>query len=138
MRLVVLDTNVLVSAGINPHGPPGKIVMDWVLEGLVQPVLCPSVAAEYRQVFGRSKFQAHGFPPYWLEYFIENSLMLNEPGPWPLKGPDPDDLRFLALAQSAGAWLVTGNLVHYPAGIRQGVTVVHPVQYLSSNIGEQS
>ncbi len=26
MRVVVLDTNVLISAGINPVGPPGKIV----------------------------------------------------------------------------------------------------------------
>jgi predicted nucleic acid-binding protein len=132
MRLVVLDTNVIVSAAINPVGPPGRIVMDWVLEGLVQPVLCPSIAGEYRQVLGRAKFQAYGFPPYWLEFLIADSLMLEEPEPWPVKGPDPDDLRFLALAQHAGSWLVSGNLAHFPVDLRQNVTVVHPAQYLSS------
>jgi predicted nucleic acid-binding protein len=132
MRLVVLDTNVVVSAGINPAGPPGRIIMDWVLEGLVRTVVCPSVSREYRQVLGRPKFQAHGFPPFWLEFLIANSLALDEPEPWPLQGPDPDDLRFLALAHRAGSWLVSGNLAHFPADIRQGVNIVHPAQYLSS------
>jgi predicted nucleic acid-binding protein len=81
MRLVVLDTNFLISAGINPVGPPGRIVMDWVLEGMVQAVVCPSISSEYRQVFGRAKFQAYGFPPYWLEFLIADSLMLEGPEP---------------------------------------------------------
>jgi len=131
MRLVVLDTNVVVSAGINSAGPPGKIVMDWILEGLVRPVLCPSIAKEYRQVLSRPKFRTHEFPPYWLEFLIASSLMLDDPFPWPMHGPDPDDLRFLALAQRAGCWLVSGNLAHFPAEIRQNVTVVVPAKYLS-------
>jgi predicted nucleic acid-binding protein len=36
VRLVVLDTNIVVSAGIKPEGAPAKLVMDWVLEGQVQ------------------------------------------------------------------------------------------------------
>jgi hypothetical protein len=28
--------------------------------------------------------------------------------------------------------LVSGNLAHFPADIRQGVNIVHPAQYLSS------
>ena len=109
--------------------------MDWVLEGLVQAVVCPSISSEYRQVFGREKFHAYGFPPYWLEFVIADSLMLDEPEPWPLEGPDPDDLRFLALAWRAGSWLVSGNLAHFPAELRRNVTVVHPAQYLASLSG---
>lgn len=135
MRLVVLDTNVLVWAGISPNGPPARIVMDWVLEGTVQTVVCPSVAREHLQVLGRPKFQAHGFPPYWLEYLIANSLAMDEPGLWPVQGPDPDDVRFLALAKNAGCWLVSGNLPHFPSEIQLGVKVVSPGDYLSVLMG---
>ncbi len=106
--------------------------MDWVLEGLVQPVICPSISNEYRRVLSRPKFQAYAFPPFWLEFLIQTSLMLEEPLAWPLPGPDPDDLKFLALAQKAGCWLVSGNLAHFPTEIRQNVTVVHPAQYLTN------
>ena len=50
MRLAVLDTNVIVSAGIKPEGAPAKLIMDWVLEGQVQVVTSPLIAQEYREV----------------------------------------------------------------------------------------
>jgi hypothetical protein len=37
---------------------------------------------------------------------------------------------FLALAHVAGAWLVTGNLKHFPAGVRGAVTVISATEYL--------
>ncbi len=71
MRLVVLDTNVIVSAAISPIGPSAKIVAGPVLSGKIHTVTCPSVAAEYREVVRRAKFHRYGFPPLWLEYLIE-------------------------------------------------------------------
>jgi uncharacterized protein len=50
MRLVVLDTNIIVSAGIKPGSAPAKLVMDWVLEGQIQVVTSPWVVSEYREV----------------------------------------------------------------------------------------
>jgi uncharacterized protein len=41
MRLAVLDTNVVVSAGIKREGASARLVMDWVLEGQVQVVTSP-------------------------------------------------------------------------------------------------
>ncbi len=130
MRLVVLDTNVIVSAGIKPDGSPAKIIMDWVLEGLVQVVTSPILVAEYREVVRRPKFQQYGFPPLWLEFLIEESLWLDKPAPWPLECPDPNDAPFLALAHASGAWLVTGNMKHFPEDARGGVRVLSPVEYL--------
>lgn len=106
--------------------------MDWVLEGQVQIVACPSIAAEYREVVHREKFRRYGFPPVWLEFMIEESLQLPDPGRWPHPLPDPKDAAFLALAKSSGAWLVTGNLKHFPRDARNGVTVLSPADYLSS------
>jgi len=36
---------------------------------------------------------------------------------------------FLALAHVAGAWLVTGNLKHFPVSVRNGVTAISPAEY---------
>jgi putative PIN family toxin of toxin-antitoxin system len=131
MRLVVLDTNVLVSAAISPNGPPAKIIAELVLRGMVHPVTSPSVAAEYREVLRRAKFHRYGFLPLWLEYLIEESMRLPEPASWPHLCPDPKDTAFLALAHAAGAWLVTGNLKHFPDAIRNGVRVFSPADYLA-------
>ena len=131
MRLIVIDTNVVVSAGIEPRGASARIVMDWVLGGKVRFTTCPQIAGEYREVARRPKFDRYGFPPEWLEILIEESLRLPDPPPWPHALPDPKDAPFLALAHGAGAWLVTGNLKHFPASSRHGVTVLPPTEYLA-------
>ncbi len=131
MRLVVLDTNVIVSAGIKQGSAPAILVMDWVLEGQLQVVTSPSIISEYREVVRRSKFKRYGFPPQWLEFLIDESLRLPDPAPWTERGPDPNDLPFLALARFAGAWLVTGNLKHFPETFRHDVTVLSPAEYLA-------
>jgi putative PIN family toxin of toxin-antitoxin system len=131
MRLALLDTNVIVSAGIKRDGAPGRIITHWVLDGLVQVVTCPSVVAEYLEVARRSKFLAYRFPPPWLERMIRDSLHLPEPELWPYTLPDPKDAMFLALAHASGAWLVTGNLKHFPKKARRGVKVISPAEYLN-------
>ena len=131
MRLVVLDTNVIVPAGIRSDGAPATLVMDWVLEEQVQLVTCPWIVAEYREVARRKKFAAYGFPPQWLEFLIDESLCLPDPEAWPHPIPDPKDATFLGLARTAGAWLVTGNLKHFPEKVRTGVIVLSPSDYLA-------
>jgi putative PIN family toxin of toxin-antitoxin system len=131
MRLAVLDTNVIVSAGIQPDGPPARLIAEWVLDRRVHLVSSPTVVSEYREVVRRDKFRRYGFPPLWLDLAIEHSLWLPEPRPWPLPCPDPKDAPFLALAHASGAWLVTGNMKHFPEDARGGVRVLSPADYLA-------
>ncbi|MBM4360637.1 MAG: PIN domain-containing protein [Deltaproteobacteria bacterium] len=131
MRLVVLDTNVIVSAGNDPRGAPAAIVMEGVLEGRVQVVSSPYVAREYVEVTRRARSLRYRFPPAWLEFLLAESLALDDPPPWPRACPDPDDAPFLALAAVSGAWLVTGNLKHFPRAARGKVSVVSPADYLA-------
>jgi len=131
VRLIVLDTNVVVSAGIRRDGPPGVLIDDWILNGQVQIVTCPRIIVEYRVVVWRAKFRRHGFPPVWLEVMIKNSFQLPDPPDWPHALPDPRDAPFVALAKTAGAWLVTGNMKHFPRAARNGVTVLAPAEYLA-------
>ena len=98
MRLVVLDTNVIVSAGLKLDSVPYRLVMGWVFAGQVQAVTSAAVIREYREVLWRPKFTRHGFPPDWIEGLIETSLQLPDPAAWPLELPDAADSVFLALA----------------------------------------
>jgi putative PIN family toxin of toxin-antitoxin system len=131
MRLTVLDTNVIVSAGITPGRMPAKLIFNWVLMGQVQVVIGPAVVEEYREVVRRPKFHRYGLPPLWLEYLIEESLWFRDPELWVQPLPDPQDAPFLALAHAAGAWLVTGNPKHFPEAARNRVTVISPADYLA-------
>jgi putative PIN family toxin of toxin-antitoxin system len=135
MRLAVLDTNVVIAAAIKSNGAPARLMMDWVLEGQVQVVTSPWIVGEYREVMRRPKFSRYGFPPLWLEFVIDESLRLPDQPDWPFPGPDPKDLPFLALAHAAGAWLVTGNLRHFPQHVRNAVVVVSPMDYLDHLMG---
>jgi putative PIN family toxin of toxin-antitoxin system len=136
MRVVVLDTNVIVSASISPVGTPAKIIQNWILGGTVHLVTSPKVVAEYREVIQRAKFLRYNFPPLWLESLIGESRLLPDSDAWPFACPDPKDAPFLALAHAAGAWLVTGNLKHFPEDARHGVTVLSPADYLA-HLGEK-
>ncbi len=130
-RTVVLDTNILVSGALHLDSGPGQLVRRVLLRELAC-FTCPGVVEEYWDVLTRPKFARLGFPPPWFEPLLEEARHLDEdPPPWPLAGPDPDDLVFLALARAVGAVLVTGNLADFPPSIRRGVKVMGPGPYLA-------
>ncbi len=129
MRLIVIDTNVIVSAGIKPQGYPARIVRSVIQEAAIQIVVSPPIVAEYRRVSQHPNFAQYQFPPVWLEFLIEGALRFPDGASWPHTLPDPDDAVFLSLAKATGAWLVTGNLRHYPVQAREGVIVCAPAEY---------
>lgn len=129
-RLVVLDTNILVSAGLT-QGPPAQLV-DRVLRRELAMILCPVVLREYLDVMHRPKFAKAGFPPGWLDRLLGMTARLPmDPPAWPMPIPDPKDGVFLALAQFSGAALVTGNLKHFPPEVRAGIHVYAPQDFLA-------
>jgi len=131
MRLIVLDTNVIVSAALKPESIPAYIVMKLVLEGPVSTVTCPPVTSEYLDVIERPKFTGYGFPPEWLDRLIRKSIQLPKPRSWHNLLPDPKDKPFVVLAHAAGAWLVTENKKHFPESACNDVTVISPAEYLN-------
>ena len=130
VRGVVLDTNIIVSAGIQLAGPSASI-LELVLDGELLLFSCPTVIEEYLEVLNRPRFKKHLFPPVWLPSLLVCGTMRSEdPAAWPHPGPDADDLVFLALAKQEGAVLITGNVKDYPLGIRAGVVVKTPREFL--------
>ena len=128
-RAVVLDTNLLVSAALKPDSDLARIV-ERVLLRQAPIHVCPAIVAEYHAVLNRPKFRPKALPPAWLPRLLQVAFHEPEPAPWPIKGPDPDDLVFLALAKATGAALVTGNLAHFPEAVRDVVVVLTPADYL--------
>jgi putative PIN family toxin of toxin-antitoxin system len=112
-RLVVLDTNILVSALLTPSGNPDR-VLTLVLGGDIHIVLCDEVEAEYRDVLARPHF---GFNPKKTSLILDQ---LSDMGTWTVVSKstiafaDEDDRVFYDLAKGTGAILVTGNIRHYP------------------------
>lgn len=127
--IVVLDTNVLVSALLSPFQAPARVV-DLVLSGEVDVVVDDRILAEYREVLARPKF---GFEERavsdLLDYFEQAGIAV-QAMPLAVSLPDPDDRMFVEVAASAVATLVTGNLRHYPSDACHGVVVLSPGVFL--------
>ena len=128
---VVIDTNVLVSGIINPHGAPGR-VLDGVLARAVLVLHDDRILDEYRQVLRRPLF---GFAQSNIDSlldFIEISGEHVSTRDIGVVLPDPTDLPFLevAILGSADA-LVTGNLKHFkPKMGRYKMSVYPPHEFV--------
>jgi putative PIN family toxin of toxin-antitoxin system len=132
--LVVLDTNVLVSALLSPFGPPAR-VLDLILGGEARLAYDDRVMTEYRDVLARPKFRSTSEDVVDLLAFLEADGEPVTARPQRVELPDPDDLPFLEAAAQAEAILVTGNVAHYPPSVRGGVVVLTPAEYLNRQTG---
>ncbi|MBI3608465.1 MAG: putative toxin-antitoxin system toxin component, PIN family [Nitrospirae bacterium] len=124
--ILVLDTNVVVSAFLSPHGPPARLV-DAAIAGHLALALDARLLAEYRDVLTRPEF---GFPAedvaLVLSAIAQQAVAVTAS---PLAGrlPDRDDEPFLEVALAARAdALVTGNIRHFPVRARAGQRVLSP------------
>ena len=116
MIRVVLDTNILVSALLQPQGLPARTFLMGLAGTTAQLCVSGDVYAEYEEVVRRPKFNRD-------EAVIESALhAIRQNGFWVKPSEkvnvcsDPDDNIFLECAQAARAhYLVTGNLKDFPA-----------------------
>ena len=125
----VLDTNVVVSGTLTPHGSCGQI-LDLLVEGLFELHADDRILAEYEEVLFRPELQIDPADAATISDWLRSVVHLTTGAPLPVKLPDPDDRVFLEVASSAGAILVTGNLRHHPTSLRSGVTVLGPAEFL--------
>jgi putative PIN family toxin of toxin-antitoxin system len=128
---VVLDTNVLVSALLNPHGTPAKVV-NLVLSGAVTALFDDRILAEYEDVLTRPRLRITPLEAAFLLEFIETEGVLVSAPPLLLDLPDPDDLPFVEVAAGAVAdALVTGNTRHFtPAAAAIGGPILSPAEFI--------
>ncbi|MFL5540675.1 MAG: putative toxin-antitoxin system toxin component, PIN family [Longimicrobiaceae bacterium] len=128
---IVLDTNVLVSALLNPHGTPGRII-DLVLSGAVVVLFDDRILAEYRDVLARPKLRIAPVESAYLLEFIETEGVLAPAPPLDIALPDPDDLPFVEVAAASFTdALVTGNARHFAAAVETlSIPIVSPAEFI--------
>ncbi len=127
MRLWVIDTNVVVSGLLVPHGPSAR-VLDTVTDGRIKFVYDARILAEYRDVLHRPRLN---LAPAKIAAFLQalDGQMLVTPQILNVTGPDADDVVFIEAALATpDRTIVTGNLAHYPTEILNGVRVITPAQ----------
>jgi putative PIN family toxin of toxin-antitoxin system len=115
MIRVVLDTNILISALLQPQGLPARSFLTTIAGTTAQLCVSGDIYAEYEEVIRRPKFNRS-------EAVIEHALhAIRQNGFWVKPSEkvracsDPNDDIFLECAQAARAqYLVTGNSKHFP------------------------
>lgn len=127
---IVLDTNVLVSGLLTPFGPCGGIIR-MVSSGELTLSLDARILTEYQEVLDRPKFKFDKDKVAALLDHIEHRGVTVASSPLPQPLPDIDAEPFLEVAIAARAiCIVTGNQVHFPTELCQGVMVLSPSDFL--------
>jgi len=112
--LVVIDTNILVSALWSKNGAPAR-VLAMVLNGQIKPCYDYRILSEYRNVLSRPKFKFSESDVRELIGFIEAVGISVVPEPLDVDFIDEDDRKFYEVSKYCNAILITGNTKHFPA-----------------------
>jgi uncharacterized protein len=127
---VVLDTNIFISALLNPIGSPARVFSLATLGRDIELCMSGDTYAEYEDVIRRPRLRRS-------EREIEAALRtIREKSLWvrPTEKvhicSDPDDDIFLECAQAAKAhYLITGNMKDFPS-TWAGTQIVTAIQFL--------
>ena len=113
----VIDTNVVVSAMLNPDSVPGT-VLKCAFSGIIVPFINQEILDEYIEVISREQF---GFDQKDIDFFLTN---INERAIFVDRTPtseifvDKKDIVFYEIAltgrNKTNTYLVTGNTKHFP------------------------
>jgi putative PIN family toxin of toxin-antitoxin system len=112
---IILDTNIVISAALQPSGLPAKL-LELVAYRTVELCVSEEILTEYREVLARPKFAA--IDPRrvarLLELIAEEATLIRPTTVLKIS-KDESDNRFYECAEEAGAdYLVTGNIKHFP------------------------
>ena len=99
-----------------------------IFDGNITPIFNPDILNEYREVLLRPKFNLNPSDvEAFLIAFVQIGLSVEEVTDIPLSLPDPKDIVFYRVQKSIeNAYLVTGNLKHFP----QEPRIVSPADIL--------
>jgi putative PIN family toxin of toxin-antitoxin system len=131
---VVIDTNVFISAAINPHGAPAKVWDAWwghqyeliisspILEEVLEVIKYPSINAP------------HGWSDEEIETFFRGPQLFAVVTRGDLEiakvEDDPDDDKFLVRAvEGAADYIISGDPHLLDMGSYQEIPIINPRQF---------
>jgi putative PIN family toxin of toxin-antitoxin system len=126
LPLVVLDTNVLVSALWNSDGKPFKL-LSMVMMSKIAPCFDNAILDEYHRVLSRPKLAFDKARVKQLLHNLQSFGYYVEAGQSTTAFADEDDRKFYDVACYCDAVLITGNMRHYP----KQPFICTPAEYLA-------
>jgi len=115
MKKIVIDTNVIVSAILSPKGIPARIIDLVSVDENLQLYYSESILAEYERVFVYKRLNIPITARYNIITTIQLFGILVEPTVSTLYLPDESDRIFYDATIASGAYLITGNIKHFPS-----------------------
>jgi putative PIN family toxin of toxin-antitoxin system len=114
MTKVVLDTNIVISAALSPNGNPAKIIKLISSDESIQMYYSPEIINEYFKVLSYQRLSFSEEKKNHALNIIKNHGVTIQPSESEIELPDESDRIFYDAAKAADAYLVTGNIKHYP------------------------
>jgi putative PIN family toxin of toxin-antitoxin system len=125
MIKAVIDTNVLVSAALSNAGSPAKII-ELISDGKIDVYFDDYILSEYKEVFSSRKFSfSIERQSIAIELLSKNGKLI-KPDVSDIPLIDERDRAFYDTANTIDAYLVTGNIKHYPDESK----IMTPAQFL--------
>jgi len=135
MLKIVLDTNVFVSALINPRGKPAQI-LNYVFENKIRLFTSPSIIEELERVLSYPKLvKRHGLEKQELKKFVSDllSILSLVEGKKAIEviAEDPADNNYLSCVVDAKAdFIVSGDIHLLNLREYEGIQIITPAQFL--------
>jgi putative PIN family toxin of toxin-antitoxin system len=132
----VLDTNIIVSRFLSPHGFPALILAFWE-KGLFELVVSEAILAEYGRVLGYPSVQArhqlrHEEIAQVIQDFRTFATVVRVQEPIDVILEDPSDNRFLEAAVSGACdYIVSGDPHLLRVGEYQGIAILTPAAFVT-------
>jgi len=129
MIRVVIDTNVIISAFINPAGAPGRI-KELMYSGTIIPVITPNIFSEINRVLNYTKFNFAAAEKWEILKFLSGHVEVYNGIKFTINNVPKDDLKFVyATKQFDADCLVTGNIKHFTA-VSNVIKVITPAEFI--------
>jgi putative PIN family toxin of toxin-antitoxin system len=114
MTKVVLDTNIVISAALSPNGNPAKIIKLISSDESIQMYYSLEIINEYFKVLSYQRLNFSEEKKNHALNIIKKHGATIQPSESEIELPDESDRIFYDAAKAADAYLITGNIKHYP------------------------
>jgi len=134
--IVVLDTNVVISALLSPHGAPAEIIRRWQ-SGDFDVAISPPLLVELRRALGYGRVsrylrQTQGEVTAFVRRLELVATVVEPRTTLDAVDDDPDDNRVLECALAAGATVVVTGDAHLLRMSEYGsIAIVNPAGFLA-------
>jgi len=132
--ILVLDTNVIISALLSPDGPPAEIIKLWEADR-IEVATSLVLLAELERVLEYPRVREHFEDPSSVTVLLKRFRVvatLVETGPdLDVIERDPSDNRFLECAVAANAsYIISGDDHLLAIGEYRGIVILKPADFL--------